>query len=309
MQRRPGGRTEISMNIQQLQYFLEATRTLNFTRTAEKFYISPSAIIQQIRKLETELDVKLFEQKHKKLYLTPAGEIFAGEASALIARTQEAIEKVQSVKEGHTGQLHIGYLRALELDRFPITIQNFHCKYPGVKLKLERLHEQDLYEQYMSGKFDVIFNISRDFYTYPDTEALHLIYYGFSVAMPQNHRLAGKKIIRTGDLTGEPLIMHDCNQSGSREQTQGSWQIIPSDLYDNIISVEQDNDTALVLVAAGLGVAILPDFDLGVKKTNLHINYVPMDTDGHKAEIKLYYRKGNHNPVLPLFVQECRAAD
>lgn len=298
------------MNIQQLKYFLDAAKTLNFTRTAEKFYISQSAITQQIRNLEKELDVKLFQRINRKLYLTAAGEIFVGEAGALIERTKEAVEKVQSVKQGYTGQLRIGYLQAMDLDRFPVSVQNFHMKYPGIKLCLERLHAQKLYDAYMEGKFDVIFNISRDYYTYPpDTEEAHLIYYGFSAAMPQNHRLAGKKIIHQSDLQEEALILHDCNLSGEVQQNQISWQVLNPELYENVVSVESDTDTALVLVAAGVGVAILPDFDLGYKKMNLNISYVPLDTGGHRAEINLYYRKDDHNPVIPLFVQECQAVD
>ena len=297
------------MNIQQLKYFLDAAKTLNFTRTAEKFYISQSAITQQIRNLEKELDVKLFQRINRKLSLTAAGEIFVGEAGALIERTKEAVEKVQSVKQGYTGQLRIGYLQAMDLDRFPLSVQNFHMKYPGVKLRLERLQAQELYNAYLEERFDVIFNIARDYYTYTDTETVHLVYYGFSVAMPQNHRLAGKKVIHQSDLQEEALILHDCNLSGGAQQNQISCQVLDPELYENVVSVETDTDTALVLVAAGVGVAILPDFDLGYKKMNLNISYVPLDTEGHRAEINLYYRKDNHNPVLPLFVRECQAVD
>ncbi len=298
------------MNIQQLQYFLDAAKTLNFTRTAEKFYISQSAITQQIRNLEKELDVKLFQRINRKLSLTVAGEVFVGEAGALIERTKEAVEKVQSIKQGYTGQLRIGYLQAMDLDRFPVSVQNFHMKYPGIKLSLERLPAQNLYDAYLKERFDVIFNVARDYYAYPpDTEISHLVYYGFSVVMPQNHRLAGKKIIHQSDLRGEALIMHDCNLSGGAQQNQISWQALNPELYENVVSVESDTDTALVLVAAGVGVAILPDFDLGYKKINLNICYVPLDTGGHRAEISLCYRKDGHNPVIPLFVRECQAAD
>lgn len=297
------------MNIQQLKYFLDAAKTLNFTRTAEKFYISQSAITQQIRNLEKELDVKLFERINRKLTLTDAGEIFVGEARALIDRTEEAIEKVQSVKKGYSGWLRIGYLQAMELGHFPVTIQNFHMKYPGVKLSLERLHEQKLYDAYLKGEFDVIFNLAGDYHVYPDTETVHLSYCGFSVAMPQNHRLAGKQMIDQEDLKEESLILRDDNLSGGMRRKRGIWKALLPELYENVAAVESDTDTALVLVAAGIGVAILPDFDLGFKKMNLNIRYVPLDTGGYQAEINLYYRKDNQNPVLPLFVQECRVVD
>lgn len=297
------------MNIQQLKYFLDAAKTLNFTRTAEKFYISQSAITQQIRNLERELDIKLFRRENHKLYLTEAGEIFVGEARALIERTREAIEKVQSVKKGYTGQLRIGYLQAVELGALPKTIQNFHAKYPGIKLSLERLHEHTLYDAYLEGRFDLIFNIVRETYVYPDTREIPLSRYGFSVAMPRGHRLAGRKRICQKDLTEEALILHDCNLSGGMDQKWISWQAISPELYDNVVSVETDTDTALMLVAAGIGIAVLPDFDLGYKNRNFDIVYVPLDAGGHEAGISMYYRKDNRNPALPLYLEECREVD
>ncbi|MCD7866161.1 MAG: LysR family transcriptional regulator, partial [Clostridiales bacterium] len=126
------------MTIQQLEYFLAAARSLNFTRTAEAYYISQSAITQQIRNFENELCVTLFSRKNRKLMLTDAGELFVSEAESLIHKLTDSIEKVRAVQDGRVGTLRIGYLKCMEMSRFPKSVQTFHNNYPGVKLLLRR---------------------------------------------------------------------------------------------------------------------------------------------------------------------------
>lgn len=293
------------MNLQQLQYFLEAARTLNFTRTAENFYISQSAVTQQIKNLEAELQVDLFQRVNRKLYLTDAGKMFVEEAYSLIEHTQNAIEKVQSVQKGFIGQLNIGYMQSMEMNRFPKTIQDFHMKYPGVKLNLKRDNAKNLYEDYQNQKYDVIFNLERDYFVYHNTIDRRLNDFGFSVALPPNHRLALHKKIHQSELVNESLIMHDCNRNDWEQKNTLSWKILNEDLYGNVVTIEKDTETALILVAAGVGIAILPDFDISMHKMNLNISYVPLDTGGEKASIHLYYHKENTNPLLPLFLNEC----
>ena len=74
------------MNIHQLNYFLDLAGTLSFTQTARNFFVSQTAITQQIKSLEEKLGVKLFERSKRHVELTPAGQIFVGEARSIIAK-------------------------------------------------------------------------------------------------------------------------------------------------------------------------------------------------------------------------------
>jgi len=88
------------MTIRQLEYFLSAARTLSFTKTAQAFYISQSAITQQIKSLEEELDVKLFWRNNNQIRLTSVGELFVPEADAIVSRLKEAQEKLHAARDG-----------------------------------------------------------------------------------------------------------------------------------------------------------------------------------------------------------------
>ena len=120
------------MTVQQLKYFLDAAKSLNFTKTGEAFFISQSAVTQQIHNLEQELGVKLFVRRSRRLALTDAGRVFMGEAQGILARTEDAVERVRAVQNGKSGTLDVGYLKGIEMSRFPKSVQSFHEKYPGV---------------------------------------------------------------------------------------------------------------------------------------------------------------------------------
>lgn len=116
------------MNLQQLEYFLALAKLLNFTRVAEKYYISQTAVTQQIKSLEEQLGVKLFNRTKRYVELTLAGSIFVKEAQAIIDRTNEAIAKTQAAEIGFCGAIDVGFIKGYEYSTFPKTVQNFRKK-------------------------------------------------------------------------------------------------------------------------------------------------------------------------------------
>lgn len=292
------------MTVQQLEYFITAARNLNFTKTADAFFISQSAITQQIRNLEQELNVKLFYRKNKKLELTAAGKLFISEAESIIERINDAIQKVRAAQNGMTGNLNIGYLKCMEMSRFPRSVSNFHNNYPGVRVNLKRDNAVALHDDFLRGKYDIIFNIEHEILTYPDICQRQIGEYPFYVILHPNHPLARKKQIHQKDLRHEKLIIHDLHR-----EIPGSPELIPrqylsNDIMANVIKTEEDVETILIMVASGIGLAVLPDFDIRKPQINLNLVYIPLDTNGYMEKINVFYRKEEHNPLVPLFLQE-----
>ena len=89
------------MTLQQLEYFVSAAHNLNFSKTAEMFFVSQSAITQQIRSLEKELKLDLFVRKNNRISLTDSGQVFMREAEQILAKVSDSIERVHSVQRGH----------------------------------------------------------------------------------------------------------------------------------------------------------------------------------------------------------------
>lgn len=102
------------MNRNQLKYFVAAAESRSFTKAAEQFYISQTAITQQIRLLEETLGCPLFDRSTRPVSLTPAGTIFLREAKGILERMSRAQERVHDASTGLSGTLRVGYVRGYE---------------------------------------------------------------------------------------------------------------------------------------------------------------------------------------------------
>lgn len=292
------------MTIQQLEYFLSAARTLNFTKTAEIFFISQSAVTQQIKNMERELDVKLFTRNNNQLSLSAAGSLFVNEAEAIIAKITDSVAKVRAVQNGMSGNLNIGYLKCMEMTHFPKTIQNFHNKFPSVRLNLKRDSAIALHDDFIQGRYDIIFNIKHELLTYSNAEEQEIGKYPFYVVLPLGHPLNKKKIITQEDLLYEKLIIHDFNRGIPESPELIPRKYLDEGILPNVIKTDDDVETILIMVASGIGIGILPDFDIRKPQINLNLIYIPLQTHDFLEVLQIVYQKENENPLLPLFIEE-----
>ncbi|MGI6721307.1 MAG: LysR family transcriptional regulator [Anaerovoracaceae bacterium] len=290
------------MQIQQLKYFLSAARTLNFTRTAESFFISQSAVTQQIHNLEEELQVKLFSRHNRKLALTDVGRMFIPEAEGIIAKTSDAIQRVRAARDGRTGSLSIGYLQSMEMSSFPKSIQDFHNEYPGVHISLHRDDAVSLHDRFVEGDYDVIFNIENNTLHYHNVRKRRLGAYRYFVVMPPGHPLTRNKLIKQEELEFEDLIIHDLRHDKSIRSAPVPRNFLDRELMPNVRNTEDDVETILIMVASGLGLAILPEFEVHQPQINLNLIYVPLDTGDARAVISSFVQRNNGNPIVPLFM-------
>ena len=143
------------MNLRQLEYFVSVAETLSFTRTAEKFFISQTAVTQQIKTLEGNIDVKLFKRTKRHVELTPAGSVFLSEAKAILNRTQDAIVKAQRAATGFTGNLNLGIVEGYDNPDLPEILRSFKAGYPNVSLSIVERDTSSLYSQLLDNTLDV----------------------------------------------------------------------------------------------------------------------------------------------------------
>ena len=99
------------MTITQLQYFVAAAQNRSFTKAAELYYISQTAVTQQIQSLEQTVGCALFDRSTRPVSLTPAGRAFLGEAKAILMRMDTAISRAHDASSGLNGTLRIGYIK------------------------------------------------------------------------------------------------------------------------------------------------------------------------------------------------------
>lgn len=294
------------MTIRQLEYFLSAARTLSFTKTAQSFYISQSAVTQQIKSLEEELDVKLFWRNNNQIRLTPVGELFVPEADAVVSRIREAQEKLHAARDGMTGSLSIGYLQSVEMTQFPGSIQEFSEDYPGIQINLHRDNAMALHDDFMAGKYDLIFSIDNEVLQYPGAGRVELEQFPFYIVVRPNHPFARRRLIRQEDLQYEKLILHESFRTLADVSDHRAEKYLTQENMRNIIKTENEVETILILVASGLGIAVLPEFDIRTPQISLNLRYIPLDTGGYQETLSIFYAEESDNPIVPIFLDRLR---
>ena len=141
------------MELRQLKYFITSADTLNFTEAARQCFITQSTLSQQIKQLETELGVQLFERIGKRVFLTETGRDFLPYARQTVADADYGVQRIKDMEDLKTGRLCIGTtfgLSALITD----AIARFSEQYPEIHLEVMFLKQDELIEAVRERKVD-----------------------------------------------------------------------------------------------------------------------------------------------------------
>ncbi len=151
------------MELRQLRTFCTVADTLSFTKTAEQLFMAQSSVSAQIRALEDDLDVKLFDRIGRRVFLTAAGEKLVQYARRMEAMTEE----IKSEISGNSyirGTLTIRVPETLATIYMPEIVNTFHKENPGVKLVFINCSDRQLREELNSGRIDLAFLMTDTIY-------------------------------------------------------------------------------------------------------------------------------------------------
>lgn len=142
------------MELRHLRYFATVAAYGSFQRAAAKLHVTPPALSRQVRDLEEELGVRLFDRGKNVIALTPGGELFYEEARDLLARADQAVDRVR----GHVRDavLRIGYVPSLTAGLMPRAIERFQNATPRVRLELSDVAPQQMIERAAAGLLDLV---------------------------------------------------------------------------------------------------------------------------------------------------------
>lgn len=231
----------------QMQYFIAVVETQSFTKAAEECYISQSAISQQIKALEEELDTQLLIRYKKSFSLTLAGEYFYKRSKEVLEEVHELCQKTKEIEEDEN-VLKIGYLRGYPGKELKEAIVEFSSLYPDVSIDLKRGNHEKLYNYLLDQQSSVVISDQRRAF-HDDYVNYHLLHMECYVEISTNHPLSEKDILDVDDLKKTPCIV-----VASQDQ-----QAIEQEFYENIIGLKcpyifaNDIDEARLLVAINKG--------------------------------------------------------
>lgn len=161
------------MEIRHLRYFVAVAEELNFRRAAERLFMAQPPLSQQIRDLEEELGVLLFDRTHRQVRLTVAGQVFLEDAYQLLAQVDRAKGRARRANKGELGQLTIGYTSFVHCPLFPIILQRYRALYPDVDIVLRDLVTIEQMKQLDTNALDISFATHAAF-AFPSLEETQL---------------------------------------------------------------------------------------------------------------------------------------
>lgn len=244
------------MELRRLRYFVAVAEELHFRRAADRLHLAQPALSQQVRKLEVEIGVDLFHRSRRGVALTPAGSVFLGEAQRLLRHADEAARTARNARAGTAGRVRIGHLADAVPPILLRAIAGFAARNPGVEVVPETVASRRGVEDVRSGRLDVAvigLPAPLDGLTVTPLGAE-----GTIAAIADRHLLSGRPAIPLETLVDTPLVMlpratnpafYDSVLGGCR--TAG--------ISPQLIDVSEPQvEHVLLLVASGVGVALLP---------------------------------------------------
>ncbi|CAH0533191.1 HTH-type transcriptional regulator CysB [Vibrio stylophorae] len=254
------------MKLQQLRYIVEVVNhNLNVSATAESLYTSQPGISKQVRMLEDELGIQIFERSGKHLtHVTPAGEAIVDISRDILAR----VNSIKSVAGEHThperGTLHITTTHTQARYALPPVIQGFTERYPQVALHMHQGTPSQMAESVAKGGAD--FAIATEaLHLYNDVVMLPCYHWNRSIVVPKNHPLAQKSNISVEDLAAFPLVTYVFGFTGRSELDVAFGK---AGLTPRIVFTATDTDVIKTYVRLGMGVGVIASMAIDKKLDN-----------------------------------------
>jgi len=245
------------MELRHLRYFVVVAEELSFTRAAARLGMSQPPLSQQIRDLETEIEVSLFERGAQGVTLTEAGAVFLREAHATLEQAERAKYFARLAAKGESGFLRIGITSTANFHPVPTRlIRDFSVRFPAIAISIEEGRSIRLVERLLTGELDVVF--VRPSPAFPPDLKLHIFEpEPLVAALPEGHRLA-KSQIALKELADETFITLGRSVCLSFYETVIS--ACRAEGFDPVVGQQAARITSIIdLVAAGLGVALVPE--------------------------------------------------
>lgn len=286
------------MELRQLEYFQMASRLKNITRAAERLNVSQPNITVAIKKLETELGIKLFDRSQKQLALTPEGQIFLTRIEQALRNINDAILEVNDYKQLQKGTIKIGIPSMIGAYLFPKIFSSFQHLYPHLDIYLYEEGSMTIREQIERDELDFGIVIISD--ASSNLQLLPMSRNQIMVCIPDKHPLAQKQSITFQDLDGVDLIML---KEGSFLRQLVLGKIKSANISPEIVLESNQIETVKGLIASNVGIAFLLDF---IVKGSKGIKAIPFE-DPIYVDLGLAWKKDRYiSNAAQSFIDFCR---
>ena len=244
------------MEMRQLRYFVAVAEELHFGRAAKRLSITQPPLSFNIARLEESLGYPLLRRSTREVALTPAGQVFYREACRILSLASQAQELAQRVAQGDGGSLRVGFVGAASLTPIAVALRRFVQQRPELMVTVHELNSFEQIHALQSGQID--FGIMHPRSLPEELQTCVLYREPFICALPAGHRLAGGDEVVLQALREEPFVLFPRHFSPEYHDRIVAM-CVAAGFTPRIRYEVRANATVACLVAAGFGVAIVPE--------------------------------------------------
>lgn len=281
-----------------LRYFLAVAEELHFRKAAEKLFISQPGLSRQIKQMEQDLGVTLFERNNRRVALTKTGDYLQKELQINLKNLEDILAHSKLIHHGKEGHLTLGFVGSAMLQIIPAILKQFNSKFPKVMFKLEEMDNQKQIEGLLSQEIDVGFvRLER----VPRSLEIHTVLKEtFCLVLPKNHPVNKRNFKNLSQFKDSPFILFDPEYSASYYEKV--MQIFDGCGFAPIISHNTIHASSIYkLVENNLGVSIVPkSLQFGY---DMNVKFIELDAIPQRAFLSIAWSKNNRNPMLQNILQ------
>lgn len=286
------------MELRHLRYFVAVGEALSFTKAGQKLHLTQPSLTRQVKDLEGELGIRLLDRTKQNVNLTPEGRFFLNDAKRVLALSVEIVRSVQRLSREQSPPLSLGYVADLFYDLLPATLASFQQAFPTTPVNLFDMSCGAQFRAINDGKIDLGFVGLHEAVEEAGLECRSVAAYKTVAALPKNTGLAKRRLVHLEDL--EPMFfigMSENSYPGYRLWlTQACRRV---GFNPRVLQDVETERSILQSVAAGLGVALLPD----QMKRVPHDNVIFRDIQPNvTTESCIAWKRDNSSPALKAYI-------
>tara|TARA_B100000780_G_scaffold118366_1_gene83089 strand:- start:360 stop:1238 length:879 start_codon:yes stop_codon:yes gene_type:complete len=281
------------IELRHIKYFLAVAEELHFRNAAERLFISQPGLSRQIKALELELGVILFERHTRKVVLTKVGEYLKVSFALQLKTLSHTLENAKMLHDGKKGALKIGYVGSAMQEVIPNLLLRFEKDNSNILFNLKEIDNQKQIEDLLSFSIDIGFvRLER---VANSLEIKIILKENFCLVLPQKHPINQNNFKNLTQFKNESFILFDAAYSSSYYEKV--MQIFDNCGFTPLISHNTIHSSSIYkLVENNFGISIVPKSL--TQKSGHKIKFIELDMIPQKTTLSVIWNKKNTNPIL-----------
>ncbi len=281
------------LELRHLNYFLAVAEELHFRKAAERLYISQPGLSRQIKQMEEDLGIQLFERHNRKVALTKAGAYLKNELSIHLKQMDDIITHAKLLHEGKKGQLKLGYVGSAMQHIIPNLLLKYKEQHPDVVFSLKETDNQKQIEDLLNFKIDLGF--VRLEHTPSSINKQIILKDTFCLVLPKSHKVDASNFKNLLQLEHEPFILFDPEYSESYYNKV--LQVFQESGFSPLISHLTIHASSIYkLVEHNFGISIVPKSLINTNTKG--VKFIELKKIRQRTELSVVWNKNNRNPLL-----------